>query len=941
MDFSDNSSGRDSLGARPTPFSGKHGEWRIWNNQFIAYVMQHEAMHVLLGTADVPPWNEVIAVGAPHGSAYDDDGNLVRGVMDKETALARSKVRKLNNTIFAQLMLCAKDMTFFSALEKAKTVALPYGDAALAWANLQKRYAPTTITSEIELRQELSASKLGKQTPDDWMAEIEHIRQRLMDCPEAVPVTDREVIVKVLTDLPTEYRTIVTILEHQLVTGTLTIDNMTDHLRHEYKKVQKGLEIKIQNDKKDVAFVGGRYKGKCTNCGIQGHKAKDCRRGNNANNGYHTQNNSSRRPGRGRGGQNNDHGNGGRGGRRGQHESGQNNGPDSRISCNYCKKKGHKEAYCYKKQRDERDQANMAVPTQGNQNHSLNFDFSLVSIPVCGLIDQVHEAPTKPRDRPWSEYDLNSDQGLADFFDGFGIGELPGSSTEEEPPVDETLEKKGLPDFLEDVVLEVLPDEGLTPEVPRGLTEEETGVLDKKDPSDFFEDTVFEILPEDGLITEVPKGPTEVDEWVLDEKGLINYFGQDLKEKEKEALPVLGGAVEVVALVKGDSQREAKMVDFEMIGDSGTFGYLGQLPKSVGHRATPWAVGISTYLPSSRTSDFAFLQYWGYKIPSTLINFYPPPQYSSGDLLSLQWEGSLTKNPTNYKGFPREMDAHWFCLQAPYEPGAIDLFWIQIEITTLSDTAVRVTTQELRAHKNFPKRITLLTDVKSHVGPRDKLPILWHEFFERNKANAQEGHPRHGARTLQMKSVIGPYPGPRSFEDSARTHEISTFTVMYALGPIIGPRFSRLRRDNFATHFKLGETRVTYECSQRPLFHASSQIMDLGGIISQALLGAETILKYFWGPTGPTLCILDIRSYARSTKFLGVLRALLRAFWTSGPTHVLESVISRVLRFYVFYLKLGDVLARAPAIGREGTALSQAYEWYCGYARATTYLLFV
>ena len=440
MDFSDNSSGRDSLGARPAPFSGKHGEWRIWNNQFIAYVMQHEAMHVLLGTADVPPWNEVIAVGAPHGSAYDDDGNLVRGVMDKETALARSKVRKLNNTIFAQLMLCAKDMTFFSALEKAKTVALPYGDAALAWANLQKRYAPTTITSEIELRQELSASKLGKQTPDDWMAEIEHIRQRLMDCPEAVPVTDREVIVKVLTDLPTEYRTIVTIMEHQLVTGTLTIDNMTDHLRHEYKKVQKGLEIKIQNDKKDVAFVGGRYKGKCTNCGIQGHKAKDCRRGNNANNGYHTQNNSSRRPGRGRGGHDNDHGNGGRGGRRGQHESGQNNGPDSRISCNYCKKKGHKEAYCYKKQRDERDQANMAVPTQGNQNHSLNFDFSLVTIPVCGLIDQVHEAPTEPRDRPWSEYDLNSDQGLADFFDGFGIGELPGSSTEEEPPVDETLD---------------------------------------------------------------------------------------------------------------------------------------------------------------------------------------------------------------------------------------------------------------------------------------------------------------------------------------------------------------------------------------------------------------------------------------------------------------------------------------------------------------------
>lgn len=60
------------------------------------------------------------------------------------------------------LVMCAKEITFFAAVEKAKTEALHVGDAPLAWANPLKRFAPTTITSEIELTRDFAASRLGK-----------------------------------------------------------------------------------------------------------------------------------------------------------------------------------------------------------------------------------------------------------------------------------------------------------------------------------------------------------------------------------------------------------------------------------------------------------------------------------------------------------------------------------------------------------------------------------------------------------------------------------------------------------------------------------------------------------------------------------------------------------------------------------------------------------
>ena len=148
-----------------------------------------------------------------------------------------------------------------------------------------------------------------------------------------------------------------------------------------------------------MAFVSGRYKGTCHNCGIQGHKAQDCRRGNGNGNANLCGN--QRRGGRGQN-------------QNGPRNSGNNNhNSGSRITCNYCKIKGHKEAECRKKLREDKDRALIAAPGQTRNTNQFDYDFSLVSVPLCGLVGELPKGPTQ--DTPL-DFDLDSAKGVCDFL---------------------------------------------------------------------------------------------------------------------------------------------------------------------------------------------------------------------------------------------------------------------------------------------------------------------------------------------------------------------------------------------------------------------------------------------------------------------------------------------------------------------------------------------
>lgn len=201
----------------------------MWIAKVLVYAHQRRWKDVKLGKVEVPP-------------------------ADEENA------GEANDACYTALTLCSEDGCFFSTVEKAKTDVLPDGDAALARANLINRFAQTS-TSDVKLWREFTASKLGGQIPDKWLAELEHLQQCLKECPRASTITDYMIISKVLESLAQDLKLIVIIFESQLREGKLTLKILADNLRQKYKNCRSLL----QGQEKSGAFASNRYEGICRN----------------------------------------------------------------------------------------------------------------------------------------------------------------------------------------------------------------------------------------------------------------------------------------------------------------------------------------------------------------------------------------------------------------------------------------------------------------------------------------------------------------------------------------------------------------------------------------------------------------------------------------------------------------------------------------------------
>ena len=84
-------------------------------------------------------------------------------------------------------------------------------------------------------------------------------------------------MIHIMLSLPTEYDDVVRDMKRMMRSGLLTVDETEKLLIEKYRLLQKRNNWERQEIALATKFKGKKtYKGRCSHCGMFGHKAVDC-----------------------------------------------------------------------------------------------------------------------------------------------------------------------------------------------------------------------------------------------------------------------------------------------------------------------------------------------------------------------------------------------------------------------------------------------------------------------------------------------------------------------------------------------------------------------------------------------------------------------------------------------------------------------------------------
>ena len=204
-------------------FKGGEDEFRMWNLKFLARARIKGYRKTLVGDAEIPKSDEELDLTDAEGKK-------------------KSAIRKSNEMAYNDLLLSMEEEVCFGIVAEAVTEDLPEGDSSLAWKNLLSKYMPKTNANKIQLKREFNNSRMEDENkdPEVWLTELERLRQRLKGV--KVEISDDDLVLHVLGNLPENYETVVAIAENQMETGTdgLTLENLKTMLRSKFQKLKIG-----------------------------------------------------------------------------------------------------------------------------------------------------------------------------------------------------------------------------------------------------------------------------------------------------------------------------------------------------------------------------------------------------------------------------------------------------------------------------------------------------------------------------------------------------------------------------------------------------------------------------------------------------------------------------------------------------------------------------
>jgi len=168
-------------------------------------------------------------------------------------------VKTKNDLAYAELLICCENDICFSIVENCITDEHPEGDCALAWRSLVGRFEPKTKFNLIQLKKELMESKLEdmEKDPEEWVIELEILCRKIKNLGQNV--SEEDLILIILQNLPKEYENTVEILENELENEDLDLNKIKERLKNKYNKWMKNEKSQLK-DQAMMAKTGGNYR---------------------------------------------------------------------------------------------------------------------------------------------------------------------------------------------------------------------------------------------------------------------------------------------------------------------------------------------------------------------------------------------------------------------------------------------------------------------------------------------------------------------------------------------------------------------------------------------------------------------------------------------------------------------------------------------------------
>jgi gag-polypeptide of LTR copia-type len=167
----------------------------------------------------------------------------------------------------------------FAIVDEAKTDEFPGGDLSKAWKAPLDTFEPSTAATKDMLKKQFYLNKLSDagRDPDEWITELEILRQRLKSL--KVNVDDEDLVIHILNNLPKEYDSLVESIEENLNKGAdeeVTVKRVRERVRARFRRM--ALRHSDPDTQEDVALLasGKKVKTRCGQCGKIGHKKEDC-----------------------------------------------------------------------------------------------------------------------------------------------------------------------------------------------------------------------------------------------------------------------------------------------------------------------------------------------------------------------------------------------------------------------------------------------------------------------------------------------------------------------------------------------------------------------------------------------------------------------------------------------------------------------------------------